>query len=197
MRHFREHTLAPVDHTSIKMASVVEITPKFGVMPEKKGPSPAAVCGYAVVGALVGCAATIGVAYPMLKSKWDKDDAPAAAVESKNPCDGKKPGKGAGFDNLQCIQSSVTMAVEQAGGNVTLGYNQGTHNSDAKPVTTTLAEAGMCPVNVHWHLGAEHVSAGEYDMAHTAASANGPSTCLLYTSPSPRDATLSRMPSSA
>lgn len=176
IRHFREHTLAPVHHTSIKMASVVEITPKFGVMPEKKGPSPAAVCGYAVVGALVGCAATIGVAYPMLKSKWDKDDAPAAAVESKNPCDGKKPGKGAGFDNLQCIQSSVTMAVEQAGGNVTLGYNQGTHNSDAKPVTTTLAEAGMCPVNVHWHLGAEHVSAGEYDMAHTAVSANGPST---------------------
>ena len=26
---------------------------------------------------------------------------------------------------------------------------------------------------------------------------SGPSTCLLYTSPSPRDATLSRMPSSA
>ena len=175
MRHFREHTLAPVHHTSIKMASVVEITPKFGVMPEKKGPSPAAVCGYAVVGALVGCAATIGVAYPTLKSKWDKDDAPAV---DKNPCAGKKPGKGAGFDNFQCIQSSVTMAVEQAGGNVSLGYDQGTHMKQGQttlntPVTTTLAEAGMCPVNVHWHLGAEHVSTGEYDMAHTALG-NGP-----------------------
>ena len=28
-------------------------------------------------------------------------------------------------------------------------------------------------------------------------SSNSPKTCLLYTSPSPRDATLSRMPSSA
>ena len=173
MRHFREHTLAPVDHTSIKMASVVEITPKFGVMPEKKGPSPAAVCGYAVVGALVGCAATIGVAYPTLKSKWDKDDAPAV---DKNPCAGKKPGKGGGFDNLQCIQSSVTMAVEQAGGNVTLGYNSGTHASTATPVTTTLAEAGMCPVNVHWHLGAEHTSYGEYSVELAADANNGPST---------------------
>merc|ERR1711990_1121263 len=159
--------------TSIKMASVVEITPKFGVMPEKKGPSPAAVCGYAVVGALVGCAATIGVAYPTLKSKWDKDDAPAV---DKNPCAGKKPGKGGGFDNLQCIQSSVTMAVEQAGGNVTLGYNSGTHASTATPVTTTLAEAGMCPVNVHWHLGAEHTSYGEYTVEHSAGGKNGPST---------------------
>ena len=31
----------------------------------------------------------------------------------------------------------------------------------------------------------------------TAAKADGLTTCLLYTSPSPRDATLSRMPSSA
>jgi hypothetical protein len=178
MRHFREHTLAPVHHTSIKMASVVEITPKFGVMPEKKGPSPAAVCGYAVVGALVGCAATIGVAYPTLKSKWDKDDAPAV---DKNPCAGKKPGKGAGFDNFQCIQSSVTMAVEQAGGNVSLGYDQGTHMKQGQttlntPVTTTLAEAGMCPVNVHWHLGAEHTSVDEYSVELSADANNGPST---------------------
>ncbi len=184
MRHFREHALAPVHHTSIKMASVVEITPKFGVMPEKKGPSPADVCGYAVVGALVGCAATIGVAYPTLKSKWHGDDAPAAPAApavDKNPCAGKKPAKGAGFDNFQCVQSSVMMAVEQAGGNVSLGYNQGTHmkegqNSLNTPVTTTLAEAGMCPVNVHWHLGAEHTSIDEYTVAHTADATNGPST---------------------
>ena len=32
---------------------------------------------------------------------------------------------------------------------------------------------------------------------YTGSSAQGSSTCLLYTSPSPRDATLSRMPSSA
>ena len=33
-----------------------------------------------------------------------------------------------------------------------------------------------------------------YKISYTA---NDPKTCLLYTSPSPRDATLSRMPSSA
>ena len=39
----------------------------------------------------------------------------------------------------------------------------------------------------------------EYDLSKVlfVATANSLSTCLLYTSPSPRDATLSRMPSSA
>ena len=162
-RHFREHELAPVHHPSFKMASVVEITPKFGLKPEKKGPSTGTLVGAVAVGALVGCAATIGVSYPTLKAQWDKDD---AAVSDPNPCQGAKPAKGAGFDNHQCIVSGVTKAVEQAGGNVTLGYDQGGHASTATPVTTTLAEAGMCPVNVHWHLGAEHLSVGEYDIAH-------------------------------
>ena len=35
------------------------------------------------------------------------------------------------------------------------------------------------------------------DQIIEAAKAQTPSGCLLYTSPSPRDATLSRMPSSA
>ena len=146
-RHFREHELAPVHHPSFKMASVVEITPKFGLKPEKKGPSTGTLVGAVAVGALVGCAATIGVSYPTLKAQWDKDD---AAVSDPNPCQGAKPAKGAGFDNHQCIVAGVTKAVEQAGGNVTLGYDQGGRSSTATPVTTTLAEAGMCPVNVHW-----------------------------------------------
>ena len=36
-----------------------------------------------------------------------------------------------------------------------------------------------------------------YATRRTCRFANGMITCLLYTSPSPRDATLSRMPSSA
>ena len=32
----------------------------------------------------------------------------------------------------------------------------------------------MCPVNVHWHLGSEHVSTGEYDSAHTANPPTAP-----------------------
>ena len=43
---------------------------------------------------------------------------------------------------------------------------------------------------VHWIK--EHITS-----AHTAAHIDLLYTCLLYTSPSPRDATLSRMPSSA
>jgi hypothetical protein len=31
------------------------------------------------------------------------------------------------------------------------------------PITTPYYQAGLCPVNVHWHLGAEHLSAGEFD----------------------------------
>ena len=34
-------------------------------------------------------------------------------------------------------------------------------------------------------------------LAHAVAAHDTGNTCLLYTSPSPRDATLSRMPSSA
>ena len=41
------------------------------------------------------------------------------------------------------------------------------------------------------------LEAGDIDAALTTASAIGDDTCLLYTSPSPRDRTRSRMPSSA
>ena len=45
----------------------------------------------------------------------------------------------------------------------------------------------------------DHGSTGKIEMEDGASSilVNSDSTCLLYTSPSPRDATLSRMPSSA
>lgn len=29
--------------------------------------------------------------------------------------------------------------------------------------TNPIYKSGMCPVNVHWHLGAEHYSYGQYD----------------------------------
>ena len=43
--------------------------------------------------------------------------------------------------------------------------------------------------------GMHHV--GFAELAAAVSNAGGLGTCLLYTSPSPRDATLSRMPSSA
>jgi hypothetical protein len=53
--------------------------------------------------------------------------------------------------------------VEQSGVNVTRGYVGAINNSATPPITTSYFAAGLCPVNVHWHLGAEHLSAGEYD----------------------------------
>lgn len=86
-----------------------------------------------------------------------------------NPCKGKKPADGGGFDNFPCgniyeiVEGAVNMKDQpQAGANVTKGY-KGFLNSTAPPITDPYYMWGLCPVNVHWHLGAEHLSVGEYD----------------------------------
>lgn len=55
-------------------------------------------------------------------------------------------------------------ALEQAGADVTKGF-EGKLVSTVKPITKPYHTMSppLCPVNVHWHLGAEHRSAGEYD----------------------------------
>merc|ERR1719199_2408083 len=60
------------------------------------------------------------------------------------------------------MRDSVVEASEQAGADVTKGYVGGLETT-AIPIVTPYYQNGMCPVNVHWHLGAEHRSAGEYD----------------------------------
>jgi len=49
----------------------------------------------------------------------------------------------------------------------------------------------LAPIQTHWPV----VKGSILDVAAVAEAEDG--ICLLYTSPSPRDATLSRMPSSA
>lgn len=83
-----------------------------------------------------------------------------SALFGNNPCEGAKPTDDA-FDNQDCVDS-VANAVEQSGTNVTLGYVGQINSSAAPPITSSYFEAGLCPVNVHWHLGAEHFSACEY-----------------------------------
>ena len=62
---------------------------------------------------------------------------------------------------------------------------------DYVPLDTDLLACFKC-------TGQEGVPKEEVAAAVAAESSTGTwSTCLLYTSPSPRDATLSRMPSSA
>jgi len=61
--------------------------------------------------------------------------------------------------NIDCNTEGIK---EQAGTNVTIGY-QGSFKTNAQPITTSFFQAGLCPVNVHWHVGTEHFSEGQYD----------------------------------
>ena len=88
--------------------------------------------------------------------------------QKDNPCVGKKPLHGPEegdeyFKNVQCIMDGVKQALEQAGANVTKGYNGMFDAGDRVPIVTSYKEAGLCPVNVHWHLGTEHLSVGQFD----------------------------------
>jgi hypothetical protein len=76
----------------------------------------------------------------------------------ENVCEGKKPD----LPNVECIVDALTNVGPQAGANVTKGYN-GSMNVTHVPISTPYWMNGMCPVNVHWHLGAEHLSVGQYD----------------------------------
>merc|ERR1719436_1655230 len=94
---------------------------------------------------------------------------PATMLAGDNICTGTKPLDAfeAGdnyFGNVNCtLQSGVLNALEQSGSNVTKGYVGSFDAQGRKPINTTYLEAGLCPVNVHWHLGTEHLSVGEYD----------------------------------
>jgi hypothetical protein len=91
-----------------------------------------------------------------------------STLEAPNTCDGAKLDS----PDVACLMealddgSDVTEVADvvgpQAGGNVTSGYNGGLE-VDVVPITSSYYQKGLCPVNVHWHLGAEHYSAGEYD----------------------------------
>jgi len=100
------------------------------------------------------------------RGQQSRPKAPAMAASEAtialeaNPCKGKKPK--AGFENFPCMKDNVVVALEQAGANVTKGYVGGLETS-AVPITQPYYQQGLCPVNVHWHLGAEHYSAGQFD----------------------------------
>ena len=98
---------------------------------------------------------------------------PPMGMVDPNPCDGKKPTDAftAGdnyFANTNCtLYDGTNAALEQAGANVTVGYQGMVDATGAgrMPITEPFWKEGLCPVNVHWHVGAEHLSLGEYDEA--------------------------------
>jgi hypothetical protein len=85
-----------------------------------------------------------------------------------NPCAGQKPthaGPGDNyFLNVDCMRNGLVAVLEQAGANVTKGYRGGLDAGEWRvPITEPYDQTDLCPVNVHWHLGAEHLSVGEFD----------------------------------
>merc|ERR1719401_1625311 len=74
--------------------------------------------------------------------------------EGVNTCADKK----LKFENVDCVHTPGP----QAGGNVTKGYIGGME-VDVVPNLKNYWQTAMCPVNVHFHLGTEHYSLGEYD----------------------------------
>jgi len=93
------------------------------------------------------------------------------APKGDNPCDGTKPADGGGFDNSACFADDGTVPVgPQAGANVSDGYTGLMEYNGTEPISKPYYETDLCPVNVHWHLGAEHLSDGQFD-----ADGHGPS----------------------
>jgi hypothetical protein len=83
---------------------------------------------------------------------------------SRRPRDGENEclGKKVSLDNIDCLTEALENVLPQAGGNVTMGF-RGEMNVGHEPIKTPYFQNEMCPVNVHWHLGTEHLSAGEFD----------------------------------
>jgi len=69
------------------------------------------------------------------------------------------------------VNTALTGMV-QAGADVTEGY-EGTLETTVTPIMDRYFKTTLCPVNVHWHLGAEHRSAGEYDEEGDAPGLHG------------------------
>ena len=86
----------------------------------------------------------------------------------ENVCEGKKPD----LPNTACIVDAKVNVGPQAAANVTKGY-QGSMNVTEDPITVPFWSVGMCPVNVHWHVGTEHLSVGEYDETGVGPATDG------------------------
>jgi len=96
-----------------------------------------------------------------------KDGSGFYNVLEDNACAGAK----LAFDNKLCADLEV---APQAGANVTKGYVGNMEVGDLAPNTDAYFQSSMCPVNVHWHLGTEHYSAGEYDETGNGPHGNQP-----------------------
>lgn len=110
----------------------------------------------------------LSITLPITLTRKQVDDS-SCPVEIRKPMDATNPcaGKKIDIPNFQCAVDGVIQAVGQAGADVTVGYTGNLDMGDVVPVTIPYWQQGICPVNVHWHLGAEHRSEGQFDEAGT------------------------------
>jgi hypothetical protein len=87
-------------------------------------------------------------------------------LDSANPCHGTKQD----LANIDCLSDAIK---EQAGADVTV-EGQGELLTNAVAITESYFSKNLCPVNVHWHLGAEHKSSiADVGYDETGASPGG------------------------
>lgn len=87
---------------------------------------------------------------------------PNVRMSGVNYCAGQKAVTEPALNNRDCVVNAVIEAGEQAGADITANFT-GTHSSTIEPIRNRYFTTGLCPVNVHWHLGAEHRSEGQFD----------------------------------
>jgi len=95
-----------------------------------------------------------------------------------NPCYKQKPyDAGPGdqyFVNVECAKDGIIQVLEQAGANITKGFVGGMDAGTWRvPITEPYHATDLCPVNVHWHLGAEHLSLGQFDGEGSGPAGDG------------------------
>ena len=167
------------------MTSVVEVNPKVQAAPAVSAKAAIAlgagiaVCGaasFASLGMIASVKADvkdISAAETTGLNVWMSADTAKTTLAGTNVCAGAKPTSG--WDNRACYEEGAAILIEQAGGDVTMNgdgtFTQGGNDAgDVEPIGTPYFQAGLCPVNVHWHLGAEHRSEGEFDEDGTGPS---------------------------
>jgi len=89
-----------------------------------------------------------------------------------NPSDNVCSGAKLALENKLCADLDVPSP--QAGANVTKGYVGNMDMGDIKPNTKPFFQSNMCAVNVHWHLGTEHYSYGQFDEFGSGPNGNAP-----------------------
>ena len=80
-----------------------------------------------------------------------------------NPCNANNEEKPPIWAALMTLECSDQYTRVQSAADVTKGAT-GEMVAELPPISSPFSEEDMCPVNVHWHLGAEHRNAGTFDI---------------------------------